>query len=66
MKKKVKSEIKHPDTNEYRNRIFQNLWDATKGVHIDTALLQEIRKISNEQSNFTSKGTRKRNHEAQK
>ena len=62
----IKEEIKkYLQTNENENTMIQNLWDASKSssnrkVYSNTSLLQEIRKISNEQPNFTPKGTREK------
>ena len=52
--------------NENRNGTYQNLWDTEEVLREKvTGLLQEIRKISIKQSNFTPKGTRKRTNEVQ-
>ena len=48
-----------PETNININTVFQNVWDVIKAVHSNTSLLQKTRKISNKQSNFTSKETKK-------
>ena len=50
------------ETNKNDNTMVHNLWDAVKavlrGIYSDKGLPQEIRKISNKQSNLTSKDLR--------
>ena len=61
---KIKVEIgNYLKTN--KNMIYQNWWNIEKVVlrgkfYSNAGLLQEVRKISNKQSNPTPKGTRKR------
>ena len=61
----IKREIKKfLETNDNENMTIQNLWDAAKAVlkkevFRNTILLQEIRKTSNRQPNFTPKTTGK-------
>ena len=64
---KVKEGIKRSlETSENENTATQNLWDTAKAVlrrkliHSITGQPQETRKLSNKHSNFTLKGTRKK------
>ena len=61
----IKREIKKfLETNDNENTTTQNLWDAAKTVlrvkFGNTILLQETRKTSNRQPNFTPKTSGKR------
>ena len=55
----------YTETNDNKNTMTQNLWDAAKAVlnrevHSNSISPQETRKISNKQSNPTLKTTRER------
>ena len=58
----IKEEIKKCiETNDNENMTIQNLWDTAKAVlevYSNTISPQEMRKISNKQSNPTLKTTR--------
>ena len=61
----VNEEIKkYLEINENENMTCQNLWDTAKvilrGVYSNTGLPQQTRKISNKQSNSSTKGNGKR------
>ena len=61
--KKSREIEKYLETNENKNRAYQNSWDAAKAVLKEIGnkhLHQETRNISNKQSNFTPQGTTKR------
>ena len=62
---KIKEEIKrYFETNENEDTTTQNLWDwesnPKREIHSIKGLSQKTRKSSNNQSNFTLKGTLKR------
>lgn len=61
---KKSEEIKNLDTNENENKTIQKSMGHSKSrskreVYTSTRLPQEIRKVSNEQSNLIPKGTKK-------
>ena len=66
LKKSKKKSKKYLETNENKNTMIQNLWDAAKAVlrgmfiAIQVYLRKQTKKNSSKQLNLSSKGTRKR------